>query len=276
MPEPAQALPLTGKRIVTTGAPDQAQALAARLRALGADVFSLPTVSFMPPADWRDLDDRLRQLEGFDAILFLSKNAVRYLFDRLNQLGIKCEAVATSHRLIAAVGPATARALEEKGVHPGYVAKNHSGESLVRELRESLAGRRVLLPRSDLGERTDHRVPDALRAAGAQVEEVVVYRTVAPEDFDSSVLGKLRRGEVDAAVFSSPSAFTNLRASIPAEELAALSSRVRFVTIGATTSRVLREAGVRVEIEAQVSSADGLVESVANYFQSHPEAGKRL
>jgi uroporphyrinogen-III synthase len=275
MPESPQLLPLVGKRIVTTSAVEQAEVLSARLRALGAEVFVLPTVNFTPLEDWRELDDQLRRLEGFDAILFLSKNAVRYLFDRLKKLGIKSDAVSNGHRLIAAVGPTTALVLEEEGVRPTYVAKNHSGESLVSELRDSLAGRRVLLPRSDRGERTDHRVPEALRAAGAKVKEVVAYRTVLPANLDSALLARLRRADVDAAIFASPSAFANLCDVIPAEELAALSSRVRFVTIGATTSRALQDAGVHVEIEAHVASAEGLAESIVKYFQPHSQAANQ-
>ncbi|HKS81133.1 MAG TPA: uroporphyrinogen-III synthase [Candidatus Acidoferrales bacterium] len=261
---------LAGKRIVVTSAPEQSQSLTDRLRAHGAEILELPTVSFAPPENWRALDERLKRLDAFDAILFLSKNAVRYVFERMKQLGIGREMAASGRPLIAAVGPATARALEMAGVRPGYVAKNHSGEALVRELRGSLAGRRVLLPRSDRGERMDPRVPAALREAGAQVEEVVAYRTVTPSEMNPAVLEQIRRAEVDAIVFASPSAFQGLRESISADDLAALSHRMRFATIGPTTSRALAVAGVTVEIEATEPSGAGLADSIAGYFRQRP------
>lgn len=264
---------LAGKRIVVTSAPEQSTALVERLRALGAEVLVLPTVSFAPPEDWQALDEQLKRLDGFDAILFLSKNAVRYVFERMKCLGIHLDLTASRKQLVAAVGPATAKALEKAGVQPCYTAKNHSGESLVSELRNSLAGRRVLLPRSDRGERTDSRVPAALREAGAQVEEVVAYRTMTPSGTDATLLEQIRRGEVDAVAFASPSAFHGLCESITAEELAALSRRVRFATIGPTTSRALAEAGVTVEIEATEPSSAGLADAIAGFFRQRAARG---
>ena len=77
-----------------------------------------------------------------------------------------------------------------------------------RAARSSLAGKRVLLPRSD---RVDDRLPDALREAGAQVSEVVAYRTLRRRSRSiRKFWNALRRGEVDAIVFASPSAFHNL------------------------------------------------------------------
>ncbi|MGD1210750.1 MAG: uroporphyrinogen-III synthase [Candidatus Acidiferrales bacterium] len=260
----ADTQPLANRRIVLTRAPEQASELARALESLGAEVILFPTVAFAPPEDWQKLDEQLRHLDWFDAILFLSKNAVRYIFERCAQLGIKCEMIESSNRFIAAVGPATAQALTEKGLRVNYVAKNHTGESLVGELRESLAGRRVLLPRSDRG---DDRVPNALREIGASVIEVVAYRTAAPAALDPAILARVRSGEVDAVVFASPSAFHNLRNSVGAADIAQLSTRIQFVAIGPTTSRAIRESGARVAIEAEETSAAGLAAALAKHYR---------
>jgi uroporphyrinogen III methyltransferase/synthase len=260
----ADTQPLANRRIVLTRAPEQASELARALESLGAEVILFPTVAFAPPEDWQKLDEQLRHLDWFDAILFLSKNAVRYIFERCAQLGIKCEMIESSNRFIAAVGPATAQALTEKGLRVNYVAKNHTGESLVGELRESLAGRRVLLPRSDRG---DDRVPNALREIGASVTEVIAYRTAAPAALDPAILARVRGGEVDAVVFASPSAFHNLRDSVGAADIAQLSARIQFVAIGPTTSRSIRESGARVAIEAEETSAAGLAAALAKHYR---------
>jgi uroporphyrinogen III methyltransferase / synthase len=260
----ADTRPLTHKRIVLTRALEESSELARALESLGAEVILLPTVAFAPPEDWQKLDEQLRHLDWFDAILFLSKNAVRYIFDRCAQLGIKCEMVESANRLIAAVGPSTAQALTEKGLRVNYVAKNHTGESLAYELRGSLAGRRVLLPRSDRG---DDGVPNALREIGAKVTEVIAYRTVAPAALDPAILARVRAGEVDAVVFASPSAFHNLRDSIGPAETTQLSARIQFVGIGPTTSRAIRESGARVAIEAEEASAAGLAAALAKHYR---------
>ena len=261
--------PLAGKRIVVTRAPEQARELTQALERLGAEVVLLPMVSFAPPEDWQKLDEALRHLDWFDAILFLSKNAVKYIFDRCTQLGIQCEMLESSNRFIAAVGPATAKALEEKGIRVTCVAEKGTGEALARELSAHLAGRRVLLPRSDRG---DERVPQALRAAAASadVTEVVAYRTMAPEDFDRAKLAG-----ADAIIFASPSAFENLRAALGAAETERLSPSVDFVAIGPTTARAIRESGSRVAVESQEASAEGLARAIAGHYQHLSATARR-
>jgi uroporphyrinogen III methyltransferase / synthase len=262
---------LAGKRIVLTRAAEDSAEFARALESLGAEIILMPTVAFAPPEDWQKLDAQLRRLDWFDAILFLSKNAVRNIFDRCAQLGIKCEVVGSSNRLIAAVGPATARALGEKGLRVDYVAKNHMGESLVGELRKSLAGRRVLLPRSDRG---DDRVPSALREIGADITEVIAYRTGAPAALDPAILARIRGGEADAIVFASPSAFHNFRDAIGAADIVQISIRMQFVAIGPTTARAIRESGLRVAIEAEEASANGLAAALAKHYQQNSPAAR--
>ena len=263
--------PLAGKRIVITRAPEQSRKLAQALEHLGAEVISLPMVSFAPPEDWRKLDVQLRRLELFDAILFLSQNAARYIFDRCAQLGIKCEMLQSSNRFIGAVGRSTARALEEKGLHVSYVAKEETGEALASELRESLGGRRVLLPRGDRG---DERIPNALREAGAHVTEVIAYRTIPETNLDAGTLVRIRCAEVDAVIFASPSAFQNFRAAIGVKEAEELSSRMDFVAIGPTTARSIRESGARVAVQAEEASVAGLAGAIARHYE-YPAASAR-
>ncbi|HYL45721.1 MAG TPA: uroporphyrinogen-III synthase, partial [Candidatus Limnocylindrales bacterium] len=80
--------PLAGKRIIVTRAPEQAQDLIRSLESLGAEVLLFPTVQFVPPEDLRELDKHLANLKGFEAILFFSRNAVRYFSRVLYELGI--------------------------------------------------------------------------------------------------------------------------------------------------------------------------------------------
>lgn len=263
--------PLAGKRVVITRAPDQAQELTRVLESLGAEILALPMVEFAPPENWSRLDEALRGLSGFEAILFLSTNAVRYVFARCRELGIRCEALLPSQCLVAAVGPGTARAIEDEGLRVTYVAKDQGGLALVTELAGSLTGRNVLLPRSDRG---DDRIGKALREAGARLTEVVAYRTAAPKSFDPPVLDRLSRGEADVVVFASPSAFHNFAETLGEKWFGALSNRVQFATIGPTTARALRDAGVSVAMEAQESSAAAVADSIAKFYQRRQIAAR--
>ncbi|MFZ0520817.1 MAG: uroporphyrinogen-III synthase [Candidatus Acidiferrales bacterium] len=262
--KPARSGPLTGKRIVVTRAPEQASELIHALEALGADVLLLPTVSFASAENPAELDAAFARLADFDWILFTSQNAVRFFCRRWMELGRERAQLASVRGNVAAVGSATARALAAEGMKVDYVAQTQTGESLAVELRDSVQGKQVLLPRSD---RVDDRLPAALREAGASVHEVTAYRTLRPETLNSEILKHVCRAEIDAIVFASPSAFHNLAAFIPYAELAGLSNQVQFAAIGSTTARALREAGARVAIESNESSSTGLADAIAKYYQ---------
>ena len=257
--------PLSGKRIVVTRAPEQSQALVSALEAKGARVSLLPLVSFAPPEDWSFLDEQLQKLSGFDAILFVSQNAVRYVLQRCRELGIDCRFSAPKRPCIATVGRATERALKEEGVSVDCVAKGNTAASLVHELAERLAGKNVFLPR---GNRRDDELPDALRRVGAQVTEVIAYRALAPERVSPPILAGIRAGAVDAVVFASPSAFHNFCDLIRRAELTLISERVQFAAIGPTTARAIRNFGARVAIEAPEPSATAIADALAGYFES--------
>lgn len=270
MEKPEQAL--AGRTIVVTRAPEQATELVRELERMGAEVILLPTVAFAPPADWAPVDEVLRRIAGFDALLFTSQNAVRFLMQRCKKTGVMPEALASLKHLIAAVGTATARAAMDEGLRVDCVARNHSGEAIARELRDLLASRKVLLPRSDLA---DERMPALLREGGADVTEVVAYRTVPPETPDAANLASVTRGDVDTIIFASPSAYHNLARYIGASDLAKLSARVQFAAIGATTAKAIHDSGAEVAIESREASAACLVAAIAKYYEREAAQARR-
>jgi uroporphyrinogen III methyltransferase/synthase len=263
---------LAGKTIVVTRAPEQAQELVRLLEQFGAEVLLLPMVNFVPPQNWLDLDASLRALGEFDWILFTSQNAVRFVCRRCAELGLVIGSLQSPRPLVAAVGPATARAARNEGLRVDFVAEGRTGEALGRELLNSLEGCSVLLPRSDQG---DDRLSKVLHEGGARVTEVVAYRTALPEKLDAGILQRIRRGEVNAIVFASPSAFHNLSAFIEPSELARLSTAIQFAAIGPSTAQALRESGVQVEVEANESSAAGIADAIAGHYERQSSTMRR-
>src|ERR1700686_4339394 len=164
--------PAEGKRLLVTRSVEQARDLMARLENMGAIVLLFPAVSFSEPSDTAALDRAIRILVEFDWILFTSANAVRFFAGRCRKLGV--EPSEEGNYLCAAVGPATASAVAAEGFSVDHVAQEFIGEALQREISSSLAGKKILLPRS---ERARRDLPDALKAVGAAVTEVAVYHT---------------------------------------------------------------------------------------------------
>jgi uroporphyrinogen-III synthase len=259
--------PLAGKRILVTRAPEQAGELIRILKHLGAEVIHVPAVAFEVPDDARELDRALHELGRFDWVLFTSQNAVRFTAQRLKQLGL-----APAMKQIAAVGPATAEAARQEGFHVDFVATHQTAHSLASELRDSIAGRNVFLPRSD---KSDPGLAQALRETGAHVQDVIAYRTVAPRTADPAAVNRVRDGEVDLAIFSSPSAFHNLDGLLAPGALQKLAEKVHYAAIGPTTAKAMREAGVRVHIEAEEPSASGLADAIVKYYHDHSVPARR-
>jgi uroporphyrinogen-III synthase len=254
--------PLANKRIVVTRAPEQAQSLVHELERLGGEVILLPVVAFEAPEDSGPLDRALGELPSFDWVLFTSQNAVRFFSRRVEHLGVGKPA-----QHIAALGPATAEVAKQQGFSVDYVATHHTAHGLASELQASVKGSRVLLPHSD---RADDQIAKALREVGAEVADVVAYRTVAPGALDQAVLDRIRGGEVDVTIFASPSAFHNLAGFLGVSTLVKLAESVQFAAIGPTTARAMRESGVRVHIEAEEASAAGLADAIAKHYQDWP------
>ena len=249
---------------MVTRASNRANTLIQELERAGAEVLRLPTMGPASPVSGGPLDDALRQIEDFDAILFLSATAVQCTFKQSTILGKKEQLRNFPGQLIAAVGPVTAQNAIDHGIRVDLIAKGGTGESLVKELSASLSGRKVFLPRSDRG---DRGLSDALREAGALVTEVVAYSAPAPEPLDPEIVERIRRAEVDVITFTSPSAFRNLCDWIDSLTLAKLSNRVRFAAIGPTTAKSIRNAGSQVEIEAAEPSVRGLTDAIVTYYQ---------
>ena len=260
MSEAKSALPLAGRRIAVTRAPEQAGELARLLESHGAEVLLCPLVAFERPADSAPLDAALGRLGEFDWLLFTSQNAVRFFEDRRRELEIPLE---WGRPRVAAVGPATAKTARELGYDVEYTADESTGRGLARELCDKVAGRRVLLPRSDRA-RTD--LPETLRGAGAELTDVVAYRTVAPGQPGSDAIEKIQAGGVDAVALASPSAFERLAEQIGMERLKELTRTVALAAIGPVTAAAIRQAGFPVAVVPAKPSAEAFVEALAAHF----------
>jgi uroporphyrinogen III methyltransferase/synthase len=265
--------PLAGKRIVVTRAPEQAGELIERLSALGAEVIALPLLEFVPVEETSSLDDAIRMLVQFDWLIFTSQNAVTFFARRCNDFGIPLKSISDRTK-VAAVGPVTANAAGMAGFTVHFVSAEAHGAGLAAGLGMEMKGKRVLLPRSD---RARPDLPAALRDAGAEVVEVIAYRTAAPEKTQTATLERVLRGEVDVITCASPSAFDRLAELIGIEELRRLATQVTLAAIGPVTADAIRHAGLLVAIEADQPTSAGFAAAIVKYYcaASHARVTRR-
>jgi uroporphyrinogen III methyltransferase / synthase len=264
------ARPLEGKRIVVTRTVEQARDLSARLENLGATVLLFPAVSFSEPSDTAELDRAVRSLDEFDWILFTSANAARFFARRCRKLGV--EPSQGANYRCAAVGPATASAVAAEGFSVDHVAREFLGATLAGELSESLAGKKIILPRS---ERARPDLPKALKAVGAEVTEVMAYHTGGVGVIEPGVMRAIREVQVDVISFFSPSAVENMRGELGEELMARLGAKAALAAVGPVTAASLRNAGLPVAIEAPLATAESMAAAIANYFSSIADSKAR-
>jgi uroporphyrinogen III methyltransferase/synthase len=231
--------PLFGRRIVVTRAREQASELRVQLERLGAEVIELPTIVFEP------IEFVFPDLTTFAWVVFTSANGVDAVFAR----GV--DARSFDGVRIAAIGPGTAAALARRAIHADLVPERFVAESLVEAFPAAAGGERVLIARAETAR---DALPEGLRAKGYDVEVLPVYRTGAGAP-DPYQLSRVRAGEVDAITFTSSSTVTNFCEAIGARP----DPQPLVVSIGPVTSQTARERGLRVDVEADPHTIDGLV-----------------
>jgi uroporphyrinogen-III synthase len=256
---------LAERRIVVTRPDAQADELCERLEALGARPIRWPTIDVLPPASTDELDRALRTLHEWDWVVFTSANGVRFVFERADALAVPSDAWRAVR--VAAIGPATARALQASGVTPAAVPDAYRTERIADGVGQ-VRGHRFLLLRADIASAV---LPRILREQGGYVEDVVAYRT-AERTRDAASPVSLAPG-ADAITFTSPSTvrgFLNLLGDTWRNVVA----DVAIVSIGPVTSAAARDCGLRVDAEATEHTTDGLLEALSRHF--HASAGREV
>ena len=253
---------LAGKRVVITRAAVQSEALARELLSRGATPVLLPLLSFAEPEDTAPLDNAIAKLAECDWLILTSSQAVRAIVQRAADLRLPLAGTSSNLR-VACVGPVTAESARKANLPVTYVAVTHSGVALANELGSRLRDAKVLLPRSD---RANPDLPLALRRYGAQVTEVIAYRTLAPGETDQNRWKKVADGQADAILFFSPSAVQYFADLAGARKMRSMQGMLAITAVGPVTANALREAGVLRAVVAGDTTAASVIEALEKYF----------
>ncbi len=253
--------PLFGKRILVTRARHQASTLSKLLSEHGAQPIELPAIDIQAVANTAELDQAILYLSHYQWIVFTSVNGVEAFFQRLyNQ---NSDTRALKGLKIAAIGPATAKALEMKGIIPDYLPEVYTTERLIDGLRRrEIVGQRFLLPRADIANK---ELAEGITQLGAEVHEIAVYKTLPSADTISRARQMLLSGEIDVVTFTSSSAVSNLVAVFKGEQTMVNSAKV--ACIGPKTTDTAAKAGLKVDIVAEEHTIPGLVAAIEQHFE---------
>jgi len=240
----------------------QAGKLSEELRAHGAEPVEVPVLEIRPPENLDALDWALQRLGSYDWLIVTSANAVRALTERAAAIRIPLDQLAPPQLHVAAIANATAMAAKMAGFPVALVPDDYVAESLVVALAPRVCRRRVMLARAAIARDI---IPDALRAAGANLDVVDVYRNVMPADAPNLLSKALAKG-IDAATFTSSSSVTHLANAAKEGGIEWPFRGVAAISIGPITSATLVDAGWVPAQEAMVSDLPGLVEAAIAHF----------
>lgn len=238
--------------------------LSSALRELGCQVIEVPFIEIRKPRSYQPLDTALRNLATYDWLILTSVNGVDALFERMARKRLDASELARFK--IAAIGPATKMAIEQRGLQVTVTPKKYVAESVVAALHRRVKGKRVLLVRAKVARDV---IPRELRNAGAQVDVVEAYETVAPKSSQKRLRTALAGANKPHSItFTSSSTVRNFVHLLGLRSARALLRRstphhgVHTASIGPVTSATLREFGLPVDLEAKEYTISGLVAAI--------------
>jgi uroporphyrinogen III methyltransferase / synthase len=262
--------PLFGRRIIVTRSREQADELMDMLEERGAEAIPAPTIRVLPPDDMAALDRACAEASAFDWLVLTSANAVDSFMDRLLATSDVRELKGVR---ICSVGESTASRLSRYGIRVDLAPAEFRAEALIEALKIEgpLEGKRFLFPRGDLARDV---VGDELRAAGADVIEVVAYRTTlgdAERDGDYDVYRMLLDRQIDAVTFTSASTVRNFAQILGPEQAADLLRTVVVASIGPVTAEAAQQLDIATTVMPERYTIPDLVDALVEHFSKAVE-----
>lgn len=259
-------------RVIVTRPEPDASKWVEKLRQAGLEACALPLIEMAPVSDASPVRDAWARLESFDAVMFVSGNAVTYFFASKPAGPPVFNAYAAIKTRAFVTGPGTQAALLREAADPLWIdapgsdAPQFDSEALWHVVAERVgAGYRVLIVRG-AGSAGDEGSAGAGRdwfanqvlAAGGLVEFVVAYQRRVPR-LDGAQLGLAQQAAVDGSVwlFSSSEAIGNLMGGLPRQDW----SQARAVATHPRIAQAVRTAGFSVVCESRPTPA-ALVASI--------------
>ena len=262
--------PLFGKRVVITRAREQASDFADLLKENGADVIEFPTIEIVPPKKWDDVDKAIKKLSRYHWAIFTSVNGVEYFVERLKKQGKDIRELKGIK--ICAIGPATAKAIEDLGIKVDLLPKEYRAEAIIEGLgKKKIKGSRFLLPRAL---KAREILPEEIKRLGGKVDVVPTYRTIKPKEKTDEIRKMFEEKKIDVVTFTSSSTVENFVGMFKKGEAPGLLNGAIVASIGPITKDTAAKLGIKTDIMPEKYTIPALTEEIVEYFKK--QEGKSL
>jgi uroporphyrinogen-III synthase len=258
-------MPLTGRRIAITRPKAQFDSLAEAVRLQGGVPIAAPLLEITGIDNNQALQTAAIQLSQYCLAIFISPNAVSHSLPTLLE-----NQPWPALLQVAAIGPGTAKALGEQGIHhcmlPPEAQFDSEGLLSRTELQASaISGQRVLLLRGEGGREL---LADTLSARGATVEAIACYRRQAPLAIAEPFIEGWANKSLDGIVLSSSESLDNLMGALSTAQLQCLSLTPIFVPHTRIAERC-RNAGLQ-QVVLTPPAEEGMLAGLLAYNWQTP------
>lgn len=248
------------RAVLVTRSAHQTAGLVSALCGVGLEPVLVPTIAIELEPAGGDLDGMVRHLGFYTWVVITSTNGARAILKAAERVFTPFEASR-----FAVIGAATRRALEREGVDVDFEPQRSSAAALAAELPVH-RGDRVLVVR---GNQSHGYLVTTLRRRGAEVEDVIAYRTrEAPETSRHLLRVAVVGAPIVAVLFTSGSTVRGLVSLGRAESIDVRS--MPAVCIGPATAAEAQKAGFSVLGVSPTPDAAALAAATAKALTSRP------
>lgn len=247
-------LPLRGRRILVTRPKERAGTLSEKLRRAGAEVVEFPCIEIQPIRPCPAMEAAVENISGYEWLAFTSPAGVEVFWNCLRGMGKDARALGPVK--LAAIGSATAKALEHCGLTADLIPDIYDAAHLGDALAKCAAGK-VLLLRAEMGSAA---LPEALERACVSYDDIPIYTTSYRHPCAPALREELEKGKFDYVTFTSASTVKGFVSAVGQDMDF---SRFVGLCIGKQTAAEAEKYGISVKI-AEKASIDALVELAGN------------
>lgn len=249
---------LSGKNILVTRNKEKQKKVADKINELGGQAVSLPLINI----EYNEFE--MPDLSQYGAILFNSANSVIGFMNKIKDMR------QLANVKIGVVGTKTAEEMENYKIIPDFYPKEYTVEHLATEsVKFTNPNERVLFVVSNISP-VDTEKYD--KSYGRKYEKVVVYSTEQVKIEEEKVEREVRKSDI--LMFLSSSTFESFVKNLGIDDLNKteklkniLDGKV-IASIGPVTTKTIEKYGIKVNIEAEKYTEDGLLNAIEKYYKN--------
>lgn len=243
------------KTIISTRPSGRSSELKNLFEQNGGKLLELPMIEIAATSISEQERAILGDLSQFEWIIFTSVNGVKYLFEHIEQLPKESKVIS--------IGSRTTAELEQHNINVSYQNSGNTSIELLNQLKQVIpqdGNQNMLLITGNLA---TNRLKEGLHKAGT-MKRVDVYKTIAPQRYDSAIVQQINQNNFDMIIFTSPSGVKHF---IEKFSTTINCNTMPSCCIGNITATALKQRGINPTLVAPKATPEAIYNCIEKYFR---------